>query len=174
MMSGVWIEIGTTGRPHGIQGELRFHLAWRYREAIPRLERVYLSQGDDAPREAVIKTVRPHKEVYLVRLDLTPDRSAAEGLRGVALLARPEDLAEAGCEGPFPEEMIGMAVVTDSGEPVGTLTGVEEYPASDMLVVENGDQEHLIPAVEEIVLSIDLDTRKITVALPQGLLDINS
>lgn len=173
MMSDELIEIGTTGRPHGVQGELRFHLAWRYRDAIPGLDKVYLSRGEGAPREAVIETVRPHNDVYLVRLDVAPDRTAAESLRGVALFARAEDLEEAGCTGPFPEQMIGMEVLTEAGEPVGTLAGVDEYPAGDMFIVEMGEKEHLIPAVADIVRSVDFDSRKITVALPPGLLDLN-
>lgn len=171
---GEWIEIGATGRAHGVRGELRVHVARRYHDAIPRLEKIYIARNEGEPRPAVIESVRRNREVYLVRLDLAPDRTAAEGFRGAALYAKPEELEEAGCEGPFPEQMAGMAVRTESGETIGTVAGVDEYPAGDMLLVMDGERELLIPAVPPIVVSVDVEKREIVVAPPPGLLELNS
>ncbi len=168
------IEIGTTGRPHGISGELRFHIDGRYRDSLPGLERIFIATEGMSPQPVRIVALRPHNEVILACLEGAEDRTAAEALKGAALFASPEDLEKAGCPGPFPEQMIGMSVRTEAGERAGILVSVDEYPAGDMLVVEDGEREHLIPVVPEIVLSIDLESREIVIRPPAGLLDLSS
>ena len=68
----------------------------------------------------------------------------------------------------FLQDIIGASVVDESGSEIGKLVDVMETPASNVYVVK-GEQEHLIPAVPEFILSTDADNGIITVHLIEGM-----
>ena len=68
----------------------------------------------------------------------------------------------------FLQDIIGAAVVDESGSEIGKLVDVMETPASNVYVVK-GEREHLIPAVPEFILSTDADNGIITVHLIEGM-----
>ena len=167
------IHIGRTGRAHGLAGEVRVHILRRYAHVFPRLDGVLLTGDRGEERRARIVGSRLHQDVYLVRFDAVSDRTGAETLRNHDVAADREALERAGIPPPFPEDFVGLAVITTEGIRVGVVEGVDDFPAGDMLRVVDGDSESLIPAVPEIVTAVDLDEGTITVDPPPGLLDIN-
>ena len=66
-------------------------------------------------------------------------------------------------------QLIGLSVETKEGEPLGTLSAIFETPGNDVYVVESGEKELLIPAVEDVICEVDLQSRKLIVDLPEGL-----
>jgi 16S rRNA processing protein RimM len=70
----------------------------------------------------------------------------------------------------YDHQLVGLAVVRD-GAPVGTIARVEHFPAQDLLVVNVGDREVLVPFVKAIVPSVDIEKRVVTVTPPAGLFE---
>jgi 16S rRNA processing protein RimM len=103
---------------------------------------------------------RPHQGVWLVLFDGVPDRTAAEGLRGVVLRAEAIDDTEA----DFVHELIGARLVTIDGADHGEVVAVEANPAADLLVLADG---RLVPMtfVTEVVAG-----ERVVVDPPAGLL----
>ena len=64
-------------------------------------------------------------------------------------------------------------MVTEDGTEVGTVTGLEQSPSQGCWVVSAGAREHLVPAVPEIVLDVDLAARRVVIRPPDGLLDLS-
>jgi 16S rRNA processing protein RimM len=62
--------------------------------------------------------------------------------------------------------------MTEDGGMVGELSGIEPSPAHDLWVVRGAGREHLIPAVAEIVVEVDIDARRVVIRPPEGLLDL--
>ncbi len=52
------------------------------------------------------------------------------------------------------------------------MSGVEASPAHDLWVVRGAGREHLIPAVAEIVVEVDVEARRIVIRPPEGLLEL--
>jgi 16S rRNA processing protein RimM len=69
-------------------------------------------------------------------------------------------------------DLLGLAVMTDGGEPLGLLADIIATGSNDVYVVKNDGREYLIPALEDVVLNIDLDKGIITVRPPEGLFDL--
>ena len=67
-------------------------------------------------------------------------------------------------------QLIGVQVVTTTGEGLGTVTNILETGANDVFVVQNNQQEILLPDVPDVVRSIDLDKNEMTVQLIEGLI----
>ena len=70
----------------------------------------------------------------------------------------------------FQFQIEGLEVYTEAGERLGRVTGIVETPANDVYEVAGPSGSFLIPAVNEVVRSIDLEAGKMIVALPAGLL----
>ena len=61
-------------------------------------------------------------------------------------------------------------MVTDDGTALGKLVEILFTPANDVYIVRGKPGETLIPAVRDVILSVDLGSRTMTVSLPEGLL----
>lgn len=73
-------------------------------------------------------------------------------------------------------QLIGLECVTPSGQKLGTITDVLQTGANDVYVVKpypgvTKQREILLPVIEDVVLEIDLDGKRVVVELLDGLLD---
>ncbi|MGH7388787.1 MAG: ribosome maturation factor RimM [Candidatus Rokuibacteriota bacterium] len=167
------VAIGEIVRPHGLRGELR---VTPLTDDPARFERVTAcvlwDPSRDARRPARVLAARRQGGNVLLALEGCASVDAAARLVG-QLVAVPE--SEALPPGPgrfYPWQLAGCRVVTEDGQPVGTVTRVETGPAHDLWVVTDGVREHLIPAVAEIVVDLDLGQRRVVIRPPDGLLDL--
>ena len=62
-----------------------------------------------------------------------------------------------------------LTVTDESGQELGTMTCVEESPASDLWVVRANGRDVLVPAVRDIVVRVDIDGGTIVLHPPEGL-----
>jgi len=113
-----------------------------------------------------------HSGRLILRFEGYDGRGAAEGLRNVLLVAdvdpaeRPEDPDEY-----YDHQLVGLAVRTLDGEPVGEVAEVLHLPGQDVLAVRRPDgTEALVPFVAAMVPSVDLDAGVVLVDPPPGLL----
>jgi 16S rRNA processing protein RimM len=112
-----------------------------------------------------------HQQRYLLLLEGVPDRTAAEALRGGRLCVREADLPALPPGQVWLHDVPGMAVESEEGEALGTVHQVLETGEDRRLLVVRGPRgEVLVPFIEQFVLSIDRDARRIKVRLLEGLL----
>jgi 16S rRNA processing protein RimM len=129
------LVVGRVARPHGVRGEVSVEVRTDdpdLRFAVGRA----MATDPAAAGPLTVESVRWHSGRLLIRFDGIADRNQAEELRGVWLTL---DSAEVGSTGDPDEfhdhELIGLAVVTTSGEPVGRVTDVRHF-GQDLLVIE--------------------------------------
>ncbi len=110
--------------------------------------------------------------IVIAKLRGIDSREKAETMRKACVFAREEDLPPLEEGEFFLHDLIGLAVVTDAGDDVGTVDDVIEGPAQPILVVaRKGKESVMIPAVDEFVDNMDLDERRIIIRPIEGLLD---
>jgi 16S rRNA processing protein RimM len=98
-------------------------------------------------------------------------RTQAEGLRGV-LLTVPEGMVPPLPEGEYYHfQLVDMDVFTEEGELLGRITEVLSTGANDVYIVAGEGRDLLIPAMEDVVVEVDVDGKRMKVALPPGLRD---
>ena len=148
---------------HGIHGELRVEPWCDSPEFLQQFKTLY--RGEDA---LAVERSRPHKHFLLVKLAGIDTVEAAQRLKGTVLHI---DRAEAVLpEGRFfVQDLIGLRVADEQGNPVGELTDVISLPAHDVYVVQGADGEHMIPVRPEFVLSVDAEAGCVTVRLIEGM-----
>ena len=157
-----FIEAGRIVNTHGIAGEVKIEVWLDSPEFMKKFKRVYLGE-----RELRVESGRVHKGFLIAKLEGVDDINAAMPLKGKTLHIKRED-ARLPKGAFFIQDIIGAQVVDENGAEVGRLDEVMETPAGNVYVVK-GEQEHLIPAVPEFVMSTDADAGVITVHLIEGM-----
>ncbi|MDZ4804491.1 MAG: ribosome maturation factor RimM [Candidatus Eisenbacteria bacterium] len=114
---------------------------------------------------------RVHRGAALVSFEGIEGREAAEELVGGTLCIPRSELLPPPDDAFYVADLMGLTVVTVAGETVGPLTAVYPGNGHDVYGVDKGGREVLIPAVEPIVVAIDLNARQMTIDPPEGLLD---
>jgi 16S rRNA processing protein RimM len=163
----VFLVIGFFGRPHGVQGEIQFHILSDFPERIVPGKVVYLGARRQA---ATVARVRAHGDKLLLVVEGYADRDRAALLRNETVYVRGEDVPPL-AEGEFyHHELIGLAVVSDEGEPLGILAEILETGANDVFVVRGADGgELLLPSTGQVVKEINPAAGTITIHLIAGL-----
>jgi 16S rRNA processing protein RimM len=165
------LAVGRVAGAHGIQGELKVEILTEDPPRFFRLTRVYIGPEGDEPEPRALLGIRLHKGQALLTIEACQDRDAAQDLIGY-LVQVPLEEAIPLDEGEYYEhQVVGLAVVTASGEPLGVVEEILYTGANDVYVVRAaGGGQILIPAIKGVVLGIDLDAGRIVVELPDGLL----
>ena len=116
-----------------------------------------------------INWVKPHTRTPLLSLKGVTDRSLAEALNGSELFIQKSDLPELE-EGTFYWfDLIGIKVYTTDERYLGRIESIIPTGSNDVYTVKNGKKEVLIPALESVVVEIDLENKRMRVDLPEGL-----
>lgn len=166
--------MGTLTRSHGIKGEIC--VDW-YADSPDLLRGViFLQAGQETPRKVEGALVRVHQGRPLIRLAHVPDRTAAETMRGVRVLVLRDDLPPLSEDEAYLHDVLGLAVVEhETGQLLGVLEHVEFTAGHDLWSIRSPEGlEILFPAVEEFIVSFDLEAEEVRVSPPPGLLDLYS
>jgi 16S rRNA processing protein RimM len=167
------VVIGRITRPHGLRGDLRVVPTTDRPERFEGLSECVLWDASRDERETRrITTARRHGDVVLLLLAGCESIEAAEALRG-RLVAVPESQALPLPPGHFyPWQLEGARVVTEDGREVGRFAGIEPAGLQAVWIVRGEGREHLIPAVPEIVVEVDVAAGRIVIRPPEGLLEL--
>ena len=167
------VAIGEIARPHGLRGEVRVTPLTDHPERFERLTACVLWDATRNEREPCrITTARRQGDAVLVAIDGYASVDAARALVG-RLIAVPRNEALPPPPGSFyPWQLAGARVTTEDGQLVGRLARIEHSTGHDLWVVEHDGREHLIPAVPEIVIDVDVAAGRVVIRPPDGLLDL--
>jgi len=158
------IRVGTVVRAVGLKGFLGVGGS---HGGLAHASHVVLRRGGVDEARQVLEA-RPQGRVWAVQLEGISDRTAAEGKVGSEVLAERDELGEAEEGTHYWADLQGLPVVTVDGQAVGTVTGLYDTGAVDVLVVTGPRGESLIPLAP--YTTVDLAGKRIVVDPPEGLL----
>jgi 16S rRNA processing protein RimM len=172
------IAVGVITRAHGVRGEVTVDLRTDEPErrftpgAVLRAEPGSGRNRAAADLTFTVVRTREHQGRWLVTFAEIADRTAAEAVRGIRLVAEvPDDETPTGEDEFYDRQLIGLAVVVEgSTEPVGTVTSVLHLPAQDVFEIDTNDGVRLVPFVSDLVPEVDLSAGRIVVSDVAGLL----
>ena len=169
------ILVGVIARTHGNKGEVVVNPETdfpeeRFRDGARLMTR--LKNGSPATME--VAKMRMHQGRPVILFTGVASMNDAELLAGLELrIAEDTSDAELLEEGEyFHRDLIGCAVVTENGDPIGEVAAVEGEGGQSRLVVRSRRNEVLIPLADDIC-TVDLKAKRITVRPPEGLLELN-
>lgn len=155
--------------PFGIRGRVKIA---HYTENIDSLLDYpvwWLSKGDDAWSAMNVASYDIHDDKLLVAFEGCHDRTQASLLKGMQIAvprSQLPPLPENGQEGYYWSDLIGSGVFNLQREEFGNVVGLLRTGANDVLQVQSVgkvQKERLIPFIDQVIVDIDLKTRKITI-----------
>ena len=167
-MKKEFLEVGQVVGTHGVRGTMRVKPWSDESDFLSDFKRVYLDKGET---ELKIVSAKAHGNVTLLDIKGIDSIEKAEALRGKVLTVSRDDIALP--EGRyFVDELMGCAVTdADTGENLGTITDVSKTGANDVWHITKGGNEYLIPAIESVIVSVDVE-KGIAVLRPlKGIFD---
>ncbi len=166
------LRVGVITSTHGLRGEVKVFPTTDDAGRFRRLKDVLLDTGREL-RPMEVEHVKFFKNMVIVKFKGLDSINDVEGFKGKDLLVTRENAVELGPDENFIADLIGLEVVTDEGERLGTLTDIMQTGANDVYVVKtDAGKEVLLPAIRQCVLDVDLDAGRITVHVMDGLLDL--
>ncbi|MFD4318104.1 ribosome maturation factor RimM [Streptomyces sp. NPDC058548] len=166
------LVVARIGRAHGIKGEVTVEV--RTDEPELRLGPGAVLVTDPASAGPLtIETGRVHSGRLLLRFEGVRDRTGAEALRNILLIAEvdPTEMPEEEDE-YYDHQLMDLDVVLADGTEIGRITEISHLPSQDLFIVERPDgTELMIPFVESIVTEIDLEEQRAVIDPPPGLID---
>ncbi|MEO3858955.1 ribosome maturation factor RimM [Acrocarpospora sp. B8E8] len=168
------LVVGRIGRPHGVRGEVTVEV--RTDAPDQRFAPGTTLTTEPAARgPLVVEGARWHKGILMLSLAGVEGREAAEALRDTLLVIGSADLPPSEDPDEFHDhQLIGLAVQTPDGSPVGEVADVLHH-GQDLLVVRRaGRDDAYVPFVKALVPDIDLDRGFLVVAAPPGLFDLDT
>jgi len=176
------VIVGRIGRPHGIRGEvtieprtdepeIRFAPGAVLYLVPPSVKGSPAATGPS--RTLTVEYMHWHSGRLLVAFEEIADRNQAEDCRNHLLeIERPADEQPEDPDEYYDSALVGCAVRTAEGEPVGVIHDVLHLPAQELLAVRADDgREFLIPFVAAIVPTVDIAARLVTITPPPGLIE---
>jgi 16S rRNA processing protein RimM len=167
------VAIGEIARVHGLRGEVRVTPLTDRPERFERVTECVLWDATRDERETRrITTARRHGNALLLTFAGCASVEDAQTLVG-RLIALPRSEALPPPPGSFyPWQLEGARVTTEDGRLVGHVTGIEQSGIQDLWVVAGEGREHLIPAVPDIVIDVDIAAGRVVIRPPEGLLEL--
>ncbi len=163
-----FITIGKILAPWGIKGKLKVEVTTDFPQRFSPSSKVYINQ-----QCLTIESTEWHKGKAIIKLSTINSIKDAEKQRGQLIEIHRSQLY------PLPEgqyyhfQLIGLEVRTTQGEPLGNITEILSAPSNDNLVVSGAKGEILIPAIEGVIKSIDLNNGCLVIEPIEGLLSLN-
>ncbi len=164
----VFLVVGVIGRPHGLRGDLHFHVLTDFPERLEQGTQVFIGETH-VPYQ--IAQLKDHGKKSLLHLQGVDTRQGAELLRNARMYVRTADRPALPDGEYYQHEVIGLQVIDEAGLVLGVVREIISTGANDVLVVRGESYgEILIPRLDDVVLQVDLEIGNITVRLPTGLL----
>ena len=165
----MFLDAGKIVGTHGVRGMVRIQHWCDSAEFFCSLKKLYLNENGF--EELIVNSSKPHGNVVIAAIKGIDSIETAEAYRNKVLFMRRED---AGLEDGqyFISDLLGCEVFdADSGEKLGDISDVSETGANDVWHIKSGDKEYLIPCIDDVVISVDIDAEKVIIRPLKGIFD---
>jgi 16S rRNA processing protein RimM len=164
------IAVGVIRKPHGVRGEASVEPWTNSPDRFHDLTTVTLVSPDEAStREARIESVRVHGDRALVKFAGIDGPEDVDPLRNWTIEIPESEARELDENEYFLHDLVGLTLVDAEGREQGRVVEVYEGGGGILLQVQRGDRKFDVPFASEICTKIDLQSKTMTVNLPEGI-----
>lgn len=165
------VTIGKAIKTFGVKGEVKIEPMTDFPERFKNLHRVYLVSPAGKEIACEVQSARNAGGSIFLLFAGYDSPEKAKALNGW-FIKIPETEAVTLPEGScYWFELIGMEVVSESGETIGSIVDIFQTGSNDVYVLKKGRKEIYIPATKEVIRQVDKKSRRMTIRVLEGLLD---
>ncbi len=163
-----YLTVGRVVRPHGVRGAVLVESISELAAGLQSGVEIFL--GSEARKAEVLRISKHQKRLILILKGLQT-REQAEALRGQVVMLRVDQMQPLPEDSYFYWQILGMDVFDEDGKALGKIVEIIETGANDVYVVRAAEaKDLLLPAIAEVILSVDLEHSRMTVHLLPGLM----
>jgi 16S rRNA processing protein RimM len=161
--------LGEIGAAQGLKGEVRIRSYTQDPAAIAR----YGALDDGKGGRIEIESVRVTPKVLIARIKDVATREQAEALVHTKLYIERTRLPEREEDEWYHIDLIGLAAIGPDGEPIGTVVGVHNFGAGDLIEIKpiSGGATALLPFTRDTVPEVEVEGGRLTLVPPEGLFE---
>ena len=160
------IVVGRIKGAWGLRGEVKIDILSDVPDRFRPGNTVHVKNGPTR-----VQRSRVVRGGMLLKLDIVNDRNQAELLLGQDITITPDQVSPPPMGSYYHFQVLGIDVLSQEGENFGKVREIIETGANDVYVVRlEGRRDILIPAVEDVILDVDLERGSMIVRLPDGLI----
>jgi 16S rRNA processing protein RimM len=163
-----FITIGQIMAPWGVKGQLKVKIITDFPERFSPSSTVYINR-----QPMTIKSTIWHKDKAIISLDDVSSVAEAKRLQGQPIEIHRSQLKTLPQGRYYHFQFIGLEVWTSQGEHLGSISKILTTAGNDIYVVNGTRGEILIPAVEDVIKSVELDKGRLVIEAIEGLLNLN-
>ena len=165
------LQVGVITTTHGIRGDVKVFPTTDDPKRFLDLKNVILDDGKTT-LDLEIQNVKFFKNLVILKFKGIDNINDIEKYKKAGLYVTREDAVELEEDEYFIADLIGMDVISDEGEQLGTISDVLQTGANDVYVISSkGQKDLLLPAIHECVLDVNVEERTMKVHLMPGLRD---
>jgi 16S rRNA processing protein RimM len=168
------VLVGRIARPHGLRGQVIVNPETDFVEDRFKAGAMFWTRSARGDEQLTVTSARVQNGRPVVAFEGFSSIEDVEWLAGLDLRVPEEDLRPLEAGMYYHHQLIGCAVETVTGERVGNVVRVDGGAAGSLLVVNGERGEVLVPLAAGICVEIDVETKRIRIDPPEGLLDVNA
>ena len=189
--SDTWVWLARIRRAQGRKGEVFADILTDFPEKFAERRQLWLLPGASGagsgaartfapanPREVELENHWLHKGGVVLHFAGVDSISDAEALAGLIVAIPREERAALGEDEVYIADLIGCTLVdVAGGDPVmvGEIEDVDRSAGPvPLLVVQGSGGEVLVPFAKSFLRRLDLEGKRVEMALPEGLIDLNA
>lgn len=167
-MKKQYLECGKIINKRGIGGELKVDCYCDSTSSIDSAKVLYTDENGTVSYNVI--SIKSYKGFLYIKLEGIDSAEKADEMRNKLLYVSRQDVKKSK-ESVFIADLIGLDVIdAENGKIYGKIQDVTNYGASDIYTVKNGSETYMLPAVKDMVVSIDTD-KGVFVKPIQGIFD---
>ena len=163
------VLIGKIVGTHGLKGTSKIQPYAESLEIFKSGTALLVRSPDGSENRYEIDWIKPHSRGALLALKEITGCDQAKSLIGAELYIEKAELPKLEPGTYYWFDLIGVNVYTSDDRCIGRIDSIIETGANDVYIVKNAGKEILIPALESVVRSIDIESKIMRVELPEGL-----
>jgi len=170
------IAVGIIRKAHGVRGEASVEPWTDSLDRFDDLETVTLVSPDDSQtREVEVETVRIHAGRALLKFRTIETPEEVQTLHNWTVEIPEEEARELEQDEYFLHDLVGLTLVDTEGKERGVVTDTYEGGGGILLSVKRPDgREFELPFAADLCTEIDLEAKRMVVALPEGIEDLDA
>jgi 16S rRNA processing protein RimM len=171
-----WYNVGRIVNTHGIRGEVRVISSTDFEDnRFAKGSRLAVfKKNEKKPIWVTVESARRHKNFILLTFEGYNNINLVESFKEGMLKVTKDQLIDDELEENeyYYFEIIGCKVYSEEGEHLGEITDILETGANDVWELKDlKGKKYYIPYIEDVVKEIDVDEKKITIHVMEGLLE---
>ena len=165
-----FLEVGEIVGTHGVRGEMRVNPWCDSPAFLKKFKKLYLDEKGEKCLD--VKSAREHSTVALLQVDGIDTVEKAQAMRNKVLYIKRED-AKIPKGNYFIAELIDCTVydADEEDKVYGVLTDVSMTGANDVWHIEKDGKEYLIPAIKDVVISVDVEAGIVKIRPMKGIFE---